>query len=198
MGLLFALAGGYLLQRVSVGRSDSVTADTKKFISAIVSGNAGEVKGLSTTTLASGSSSSSSGNVPLPLRGEAMLQEMHSLANGKPYRMGATGPDAFDCSGLVWRALKSLNIYTGDRFTTSTFESIAPKFATRLTAPEIMDIVPEEGDIVIWPGKHMGVVDSGSDKFFSAYSTAKGCIISSISANTKYLGEQPDYWRLSD
>lgn len=44
---------------------------------------------------------------------EAFLKYAESHFDGKPYRMGATGPDYYDCSGMVETALKHFGIDIG-------------------------------------------------------------------------------------
>lgn len=99
----------------------------------------------------------------------------------KGYRWTATGPDYYDCSGLVWRACKNLGIYTGPRFTTSTVSSI--KGFNRVTTPSV-------GDIVVWPGDHMGVV-AGDNRYYSARSRKSGIGYSTITGH----GGTPRYLR---
>lgn len=69
---------------------------------------------------------------------------------GKPYRWGATGPDSFDCSGLVYRALRESG-YNVRRLTTYGW----------LVSPMAVTVKnPEPGDLVVWPG-HMGIYVGG-------------------------------------
>lgn len=72
---------------------------------------------------------------------------------GKPYRWSATGPDAFDCSGLVYWALKSSGYPDVPRFTTATFGGWAKSNGfTKITDASQF----AAGDIVVKAG-HMGV-----------------------------------------
>lgn len=97
----------------------------------------------------------------------------------KGYRFTATGPDYYDCSGLMWRACQD-NGFTGVRFTTATIglakqlKRISPP-ATQgpgLTAAGI-------NDIVVWPGHHMGVI-TAPGKFYSARNPQSGISEASI------------------
>lgn len=44
---------------------------------------------------------------------------------GCPYKYGATGPDEFDCSGLVYYVFKQTKSYTGERTTAAGYSKIA-------------------------------------------------------------------------
>lgn len=100
----------------------------------------------------------------------------------KGYRWTATGPDYYDCSGLMWRACQDVKLYTGARFTTFNAES-ATKFS-RVTTPA-------KGDLVVWPTHHMGVV-TGDDQFYSARSVRSGIGFTTISGFRK---DNPIYLR---
>lgn len=102
-------------------------------------------------------------------------------AAGNTYQWGATGPDAYDCSGLVWTAMKQLG-YTGRRFNTATFA--LSKAGTRVATPAT-------GDVVLWTGHHMGIV-SGTDQFYSAKSALLGIGYAKIST---WSVMTPSYWR---
>jgi cell wall-associated NlpC family hydrolase len=84
---------------------------------------------------------------------------------GKPYQWGATGPDAFDCSGLVMRAYASAGV--------SIPRTSQAQWATE---PHVSDPVP--GDLVFFAGAdgtasapgHVGlVVDPSHDLMIDAY-----------------------------
>lgn len=47
--------------------------------------------------------------VPDTIRGSVVSTALELL--GKPYKNGAKGPDAFDCSGLVYYVFKQYNIF---------------------------------------------------------------------------------------
>lgn len=88
-----------------------------------------------------------------------LLKEVIKLGTGKPYVWGATGPDSFDCSGLVQDALrqmgKSFPHYSGDQFNSSTAVSD-----------------PKSGDLAFFGdggSQHVGVY-GGNGKMFSAMS----------------------------
>ena len=67
---------------------------------------------------------------------------------GRPYVWGASGPDSFDCSGLITRCLRDVGkpvrrLYSGDFFGWSG--------ATTIDRGQLA-----AGDLVLWPG-HCGI-----------------------------------------
>lgn len=72
---------------------------------------------------------------------------------GRPYVWGGTfaGDGGGDCSGLVWRAMRDIGSSI-PRFTTTTI--LASKSFTRVSGS------PAPGDVIVWPGDHMGIVAS--------------------------------------
>jgi cell wall-associated NlpC family hydrolase len=83
---------------------------------------------------------------------------------GKPYRFAAIGPDAFDCSGLVWYVFKTAGLADrmGDKRRGATgylnwFKANLPN----QVSSNLADARP--GDILIWGGgKHAGIYISGN------------------------------------
>lgn len=116
-------------------------------------------------------------------------RKLAAAAHNK-YRWGATGPDAYDCSGLVWRVcvnqLGSKRV--GSRFTTATFGKAARVWTKVVSTPQV-------GDIVVWNrtvrSGHMGFV-VGPNRMFSALSTRSGIIESPISSESG----TPIYYRV--
>lgn len=104
--------------------------------------------------------------------------------HAKGYRWAATGPDYYDCSGLMWRACQKAGVYHGPRFTTFDVERLTSFQTTRN---------PRVGDLVVWPTSHMGVM-SGEDQMYSARSVRSGIGYSSISGHSK---NPPIYLKLS-
>lgn len=189
------LAGILIGRQVIVGRAAQFPQDTHDFFLAFFRGDGAGLseiakrRGTSTAqnvatslTDAQVSSMGSSGNV-----GSTLIAEMKRLAIAadNKYRWGATGPDGYDCSGLVWRAMKNLNLYGGPRFTTITF-------AASLGSKVQKVATPAPGDIVNWSLRHMGVV-VGADRMYSALNTKVGITESAISAERG----TPEYWRLT-
>ena len=84
---------------------------------------------------------------------------------GKPYEWGGTGPDAFDCSGLVMQAYASAGV--------SIARTSQQQWATEQHVSD-----PAPGDLVFFPGAdgtasapgHVGlVVDPSRDLMIDAY-----------------------------
>jgi len=198
IGILFFVGGLYLVRQVIVGRAKETPGDLRDGATALLSGdiatfatvmqrrgsNTDDASGSgSDTGTADGASTVGAGASSLANK----CQELGSAAKG--YQLGKSGPDYYDCSGLVWRALTVLGIYTGSRFTTATFEHVASKFSTKVNTPQT-------GDIAIWvSGGHMGVI-VGDNLFYSARSPEKGIGTVSLSDDITYFGATPDYWRV--
>lgn len=208
-GYLFILVGIIAIRQVMVGRVKDTPEDVKDFALALLSGDMSTVAEVSSRRgenvsvdggdVEAGEPSTDTpsvtggGSTPLitEMRKLGEATKTSSSPNGK-YVWGATGPNSYDCSGIVWRAAKNIGLYTGSRFTTSTFESIANGWAKRVQAPSTVIA----GDIVLWAGKHMGVV-TGPDTYYSARSPAKGIGEASLSEDTSYFKTTPSYWRVS-
>lgn len=103
-----------------------------------------------------------------------LLSAMEKYGNGKPYVWGATGPDSFDCSGLVMYALKKafgINYphYSGSQYSVSTHISKSQAKA---------------GDLVFWGkggSEHVGVYAGGSN-YYSAQSPSQGIGMNTLSS----------------
>jgi hypothetical protein len=111
----------------------------------------------------------------------ATAQRLGKAAKG--YRLGATGPDYYDCSGLVWRAVQAAG-YKGPRFVTSTI---------RLSSAFTQTSSPVIGDTVLWPGHHMGVMTKPG-YFYSARNPRSGISEAPIAGFRK---ESPIYLRFT-
>lgn len=104
----------------------------------------------------------------------ALLNAVEKYGAGKPYVWGATGPESFDCSGLVMYALKkafgiSYPHYSGSQYAASTHISKS-------------DAKP--GDLVFWGSggsEHVGVY-AGGNNYYSAQSPSQGIGMNTLSS----------------
>lgn len=212
LGLLLLLGGAMLLRQVVTGRVPDTVSDFKGITLSVLTGDfpglqqqlalrgtnvspdiTSEVAaGMSGETALAGSDGASGLLTgPVQTGNRDLLNRAVSLGqSAKGYHLGATGPDWYDCSGLVWAAMKQQGSYTGARFTTSTFQRQLTGLVTKVTTPAV-------GDIVLWPGKHMGIV-SGKGKMFSAMSPAAGIGFGDIDGSSGYFHSQPVYYRVND
>lgn len=124
-----------------------------------------------------------------PSGGSVLKTALQLGGSAKGYRLGATGPDFYDCSGLVWQALR-MNGYNGPRFATANFPP-----ASGFTKVD----QPVTGDIALWrpnprTGGHMGIV-TDPNNVYSALSPESGIKTLSIDSLNKSKGYNASYWR---
>lgn len=105
---------------------------------------------------------------------------------GKPYLWGGTGPDAYDCSGLMMMAYRAAGVYiprtSEDQWT---------------YGPRVAPSAVEPGDLVFFAGSdgtptspgHVGIVIS-KGKMIEAYATGYAIRISSYGTATSPGGDQ--------
>lgn len=100
-----------------------------------------------------------------------LVSEMMKLGEGKPYVWGATGPSAYDCSGLVMAAARKLGVSL-------------PHYSGSQYAATVPVSHPQPGDLVFF-GKggsaHVGGY-MGKDTYYSAQSPSAGIGVGKISA----------------
>ncbi|HVN26015.1 MAG TPA: C40 family peptidase [Syntrophorhabdales bacterium] len=102
-------------------------------------------------------------------KGEAIVQYASGLI-GKPYRIGAKGPEAFDCSGFVYYVYKRYNItipYTTDELVRTGYEVSRENVLT--------------GDLVVFTIKknyHIGIMMNHRE--FIHASTSRGVTVGSL------------------
>lgn len=207
---LFILSGLLVARQVSKGRVSNITQDLGDAFIAVVSG---DTKGLTEVLKRTGESNTptaaetaianltagftggittagsaiGTGVVSSLIPAKIMTAAITRGTKAKGYVFGATGPDYYDCSGLIWRAFQDGAGYKGPRFTTTSFQSI--KEVKRISAPsgKVYDSgsaaiagsanEARTGDYVVWNGGdgggHMGVI-TGPNKFYSARSSDTG------------------------
>lgn len=203
LGLVFILSGFLLGRQVVTGRVRETPTDIRDMTLALLSGDFPAItETLSrrgenappavTGTVAAATAGGVTELLTQPVTGNSDLLAKATELGGKAkgYVLGATGPDYYDCSGLVWQAMKQIGMYNGPRFTTRSFVSQMGSRATLVDKPTV-------GDVVLWPSRHMGIV-SGKDKMYSAMSPANGIGYGTISASTPTIGGTPVYYRIKE
>ena len=199
IGYLAVLLGVLLVRQVVKGRAKETPQDLRDLFVGFITADTQQIKATLTqsgTNIDSTGGSEvavSSGAFPKGTTGDLVAEVMRLGNAAKGYRLGATGPDFYDCSGLVWRACRNLGYYDGMRFTTATFAAAA------MTQGGWCKRIPESmraaGDIILWRTHHMGV-STGGDGMYSARSTAKGIGESTVSGDSDFFGYAPSYWRV--
>ena len=198
IGYLLILLGVFTTRQASKGRRiGDVPGDLGAMLTALVSLDTATMKAVlarsgdatSDVSVSTSPSTSNSSVQQSSINGGSsdVLSKAQSLAATANYRYdwGATGPNAYDCSGLVWQALKQTGIYTGPRFTSQTFVSAMGNRITQVNDPQV-------GDFAVW-SSHIGIVD-GNGTMFSALNSTDGIKHSPISYGPK--GETVKYYRL--
>lgn len=196
VGYLFVFVALLLVRQVFKGRVMNIGEDLTDSFIAVVSGDTdalGEV--LTRTGDANKANESVTGNgQPQASDGNGIAGVAVTLGKAaKGYRWGSTGPEYYDCSGLMWRACQKVG-YTGPRFVTATVMGM-PGFK-RIAAPATQGpnlIAATVNDLVVWPGHHMGVI-TGPNKFYSARNPKAGIGYANISGFRK---DAPIYLRFT-
>ena len=115
--------------------------------------------------------------MPTPQKGDTIVQYAAGLI-GKPYKIGAKGPDAFDCSGFVHYVYKRYDInvpYTTEELVKTGFQ---------ISRENVLS-----GDLVVFTIKrsyHIGIMMN--EREFLHASTSKGVTIANLDL---------PYWRRS-
>ena len=123
-----------------------------------------------------GINTDAAGSVVPPNKTVATAISFAEAQLGKPYQWGGTGPDAFDCSGLVMMAYRAAGVFI-------------PRTSQQqwLWGPQVPASQVEPGDLVFFAGGdgtvtapgHVGLV-IGHDKMIEAYATGFPIRISSF------------------
>lgn len=197
VGFILVIGAVFALRSVAVGRTTDIPSDAKDIVLAFAHadmGSVGEVlsrRGEPQTVGAGSDVVAVDAPAPTSPNASALVNECIRLGSAaKGYVWGATGPDGYDCSGLVWRAMRNLGMFKGVRFTTATFTAQAHLSGWKSVT------TPAPGDVVLWQGRHMGVV-TGPNRMYSAKSPDRGIGYDDISFDTEHFGSAPSYWRVS-
>lgn len=104
------------------------------------------------------------GSTATPGSEAGQLLELARRQVGKPYIFGAVGPDAFDCSGLIWYLFKSTGLADrmgGKRRGATGYLNWFKENLPNQVSKNLADARP--GDILIWGGgQHAGIYISGN------------------------------------
>lgn len=199
LALVLIVGGTFAIRQTVVGRATDIPGDLKDAMSALLNGDTSSLKSVMArrgnsggTAISNGVDGSSNLVAVPPASGSTVIAaEAVQLGDAaKGYQLGGTGPNFYDCSGLIWQAMRKIGLYNGPRFTTATFEMVAPR------VPMYKVATPSAGDIAIWVSHgHMGVMLSNT-VFYSARSPSEGIGMAPVSADIQSFGANPDYWRL--
>jgi cell wall-associated NlpC family hydrolase len=104
------------------------------------------------------------GSTASPDSEAGQLLELARRQVGKPYKYAAIGPDAFDCSGLVWFLFKTTGLADrmgGKRRGAAGYLKWFKENLPNQVSHNLADARP--GDILIWGGgRHAGIYISGN------------------------------------
>lgn len=115
-----------------------------------------------------------------------LLKAVEELGRGKKYVWGAWGPDSFDCSGLVSRAIEDYYHKHWGRLTVAGLWQHAHRIPRSEAKP---------GDPVFWlPNHHIGIFDHG-DQYWSAFTPGGNPDIGMHSISGSVPGVKPTFGR---
>lgn len=115
-----------------------------------------------------------------------LLKAVEELGRGKKYVWGAWGPDSFDCSGLVSRAIEDYYHKHWGRLTVAGLWQHAHRIPRSEAKP---------GDPVFWlPNHHIGIFDYG-DQYWSAFTPGGNPDIGMHSISGSVPGVKPVFGR---
>lgn len=201
---IFILAAVLIARSVAKGRALNLPQDLSDAFQAIIRGNYDDLAAVANRSGDSNAYSEPSGIAGQSVSGAVagQISQLQKSLNtnvaywayqlgqaAKGYRFGAAGPDYYDCSGLMYRAVQHVG-YKGPRFWTGSV-AMMPGMK-RIADPTLGVSNVTTGDLVVWPGHHMGVV-VGQNKFYSALNPRAGIAERSIEGFRK--GEKPIYLR---
>lgn len=189
LGWVFIFVASILIRQVARGRALDLPQDLSDAFQAFINGNYDDLSGA--LTRSGDTATPSSGEIIGEAVGQAVTSDVSTgLINAAQksvnnsitywayklgqaavgYRFTSVGPKYYDCSGLMYRSVQHVG-YSGPRFTTSTIGAMPGMHKLASTGMGISQVTP--GDIVVWPGHHMGVV-VGQNKFYSALNPRVG------------------------
>lgn len=183
---LLILAGIIIIRQVASGRIMNIGQDLSDAFLAFTRGDTNELtavfarRGNANSPVSSDPNDLGPGTLTYAGKGGLATVAVGLGTAAKGYRWAATGPDYYDCSGLMWRACQRVG-YKGPRFTTETILNQKGMVRTLDTSVNTM---------VLWPvgsggvTGHIGVI-TGPDQFYSARSTRTGIGYSKISTFRK-------------
>lgn len=122
---------------------------------------------------------------PAPVRAATTAVAFASARVGLPYLWGGTGPDAYDCSGLVMMAYRSAGVSLPR--TSQEQWAAGPRVAR-----------PQAGDLVFFPGSdgtwsapgHVAIV-TGANRIVQAYAPGTGIVATSYGQPGSLPGTGP-------
>jgi cell wall-associated NlpC family hydrolase len=161
---------------------DSLTAEQQAQVAAATVG--GTTSTTSTTGTTSTTSTGQTGTTPVAYTGPTTTQADKAVAFayaqiGKPYQWGATGPDSYDCSGLVMAAWAS----AGVTIPRDTYEQWAG-------LPHIPVSQMQPGDLIIYDGEGHVAMYVGDGYIIDAPHT--GADVERIPYDTSWYVENED------
>jgi cell wall-associated NlpC family hydrolase len=193
IGWLFILAALLLGRQISKGRALNLPDDLSDAFLAITRG---DTDALTEVLSRTGDSNTpvtvdDTGTFAPHIAGSGLAASAQALGSkAKGYRWAGTGPDYYDCSGLMYAACKVIG-YTGSRFNTASI--LGNKAFKKISMPGVQGpglVGAQVNDIVLWlPGQggvtgHMGVI-TGNNQFYSARSVKTGIGVSPINSFRK-------------
>jgi cell wall-associated NlpC family hydrolase len=208
LGWVFILMAAIIVRAVAKGRALDLPQDVSDAFLAIVRG---DFDSLSESLNRSGDTATVSAGL---IAGEGVASALGSDAAGRltsaqkaantniaywayklgeaarGYRFGAAGPTYYDCSGLMYRAVQKVG-YDGPRFWTGSVSAMPGMH--KIAGPDLGVSQVTSGDLVVWPGHHMGVV-VGQNRMYSARNPKAGISESAIKGFRK---ENPIYLRFT-
>jgi cell wall-associated NlpC family hydrolase len=145
----------------------------------VLSGHPAAVVGSSASTTAVGAAAPATGALP-------DLARVALTRVGDPYHWGSTGPDQFDCSGLVYWSFHQLGITDVPR---TSYAQYLWKWVYRISKSDV-----SAGDLVFWNGH---VVIATDNTHFVGAQNARTGVVTGLIANG-HVGPPIGYMRYGD